>query len=165
MRKSLIVAAMAIGIAVTLGAGSASAGNYGMAGCGLGSIVIGPKGGILQIFAATSNGTLGNQTFGITTGTSNCTEDASAYLNKQQEMFVTVNKKSLEQEMAAGRGEKLDAFAHLLGCPAGKKSEFSAMAQTSHKKVFSSEATPSEILSAVKTEISSNAALAASCKI
>src|SRR6266545_2071443 len=46
--------------------------SYGLAGCGLGSMLIGSKPGIVQIFAATTNGSFGTQTFGITSGTSNC---------------------------------------------------------------------------------------------
>ncbi|MFN8945903.1 MAG: DUF3015 family protein, partial [Pseudobdellovibrionaceae bacterium] len=46
--------------------------GYGMAGCGLGSVVFGDKPGFIQIFAATLNSIGGNQTFGISLGTSNC---------------------------------------------------------------------------------------------
>jgi hypothetical protein len=42
-------------------------------GCGLGTIVFeGQNGLVSQTFAVTTNGTFGNQTFGITSGTSNC---------------------------------------------------------------------------------------------
>jgi len=44
--------------------------GYGMAGCGIGSIVFADKPGMIQIIAATLNGTAGSQTFGITSGTS-----------------------------------------------------------------------------------------------
>ena len=40
--------------------------TYGLAGCGLGSMLIGSKPGIVQIFASTTNGSFGTQTFGIT---------------------------------------------------------------------------------------------------
>ncbi len=46
---------------------------YGMAGCGLGSILFGEtenRGG--QILAATTNGIYGNGTFAMSSGTSNC---------------------------------------------------------------------------------------------
>ena len=44
-------------------------GKYGTAGCGLGSMAFGDQPGGIQILAATTNGILGNQTFGITFGT------------------------------------------------------------------------------------------------
>ncbi len=56
----------------------ASAAPYGTAGCGLGSIVIGSKPGMMQIFAATTNGTSASQSFGITSGTSNCVDHGSS---------------------------------------------------------------------------------------
>ncbi|RYZ63378.1 MAG: DUF3015 domain-containing protein, partial [Proteobacteria bacterium] len=43
--------------------------KYGTAGCGLGNMILGKEN---QVFAATTNGTLGNQSFGITFGTLNC---------------------------------------------------------------------------------------------
>ena len=61
---------------ITLASSSAFAG-YGAAGCGLGSFVFGDNNSWwAQTLGATTNGTSGSQTFGITTGTSNC--DASA---------------------------------------------------------------------------------------
>src|SRR5690348_11977029 len=49
------------------------AGWYGMAGCGLGSLVFGPNDApVAQVLAATTNGTFASQTFGISSGTSNC---------------------------------------------------------------------------------------------
>ena len=48
--------------------------TYGTAGCGLGSMIFGDQKGAIQILAATTNSIFGTQTFGITTGTSNCGE-------------------------------------------------------------------------------------------
>ena len=48
--------------------------QYGMAGCGLGSLAFEPGEG--QISAATTNGTFYNQFFGISSGTLNCVDGA-----------------------------------------------------------------------------------------
>src|SRR3569832_2714255 len=68
----LLLASASVGLAqpttVTVGGGRA----YGSAGCGLGSIVFGSQPGFIQILAATTNGTFASQTFGITSGTSDC---------------------------------------------------------------------------------------------
>ena len=87
--------------------------GYGMAGCGLGSIVFGDKPGMVQIFAATSNGIYGNQTFAITSGTSNCGESGRT---AQVEQFINVNKVALEKEVVRGQGESLSSLSHLMGC-------------------------------------------------
>ena len=72
MKKLLVllfVGFMVIGFSTALFADQK---NYG---CGLGSMAFeGNDGLISQVSAATTNGTSGNQTFGITSGTSNCTQ-------------------------------------------------------------------------------------------
>jgi hypothetical protein len=74
----------------------AQPGNYGDAGCGLGSILFGAKPGFVQVFAATTNGTFGSQTFGITTGTSNCggggggTPTARNYVETNREAVANI---------------------------------------------------------------------------
>ena len=71
MKKSTTT--LAILFAASMAAPAAiSAGGYGSAGCGLGAIVFGSKPGMIQVLAATTNATFYSQTFGITTGTSEC---------------------------------------------------------------------------------------------
>jgi cell pole-organizing protein PopZ len=88
--------------------------KYGSAGCGLGSILFGPGKGITQIFAATTNGTSATQTFGITSGTSNC--DASAPSPKTAKVYVQTNRTALAKEIARGKGETISGLAELSGC-------------------------------------------------
>lgn len=85
---------------------------YGMAGCGWGSQIHGKDGN--QILAATTNGTSGNQTFAISSGTSNCvtaTEQTARIRN-----FIEANYESLVTDMAKGRGESLNTLSHFYGC-------------------------------------------------
>lgn len=87
---------------------------YGTAGCGLGSIVFGDEGGIIQILAATTNGTSANQTFAITSGTSNCgggvVGEASA------KAFIETNREALTKDIARGQGETITSLSTLAGC-------------------------------------------------
>lgn len=87
--------------------------NYGAAGCGLGSVVVGGKDN--QIIAATLNAT-GYQTSGITSGTSNCTDHGAVKKSAQVTMFLEVNKSSLAKDVARGEGETLAGLANILGC-------------------------------------------------
>ncbi|EPG74638.1 PF11220 family protein [Leptospira fainei serovar Hurstbridge str. BUT 6] len=138
--------------------------GYGMAGCGLGSLII-KNNDISQIFAATLNAT-GIQTFGITSGTSNCSSDGIVMKEKAQELFVTVNYESLEQEMALGKGEKLNTFAQLLGCTSDISSaQFGKMAKDKYSSLINSDTTPALLLSAVKSEVRKNESLAKSCAL
>lgn len=89
-------------------------GGYGSAGCGLGSVIIKPSEHFTQIFAATTNGLFGNQTFGITSGTSNCDGPPKPLAALQR--FVVANRSALSIATARGRGEPIVAVAAIAGC-------------------------------------------------
>lgn len=87
--------------------------GYGLAGCGLGSMLFGPEEGAVQIFAGTTNGLAGNQTFGITVGTSNCDIPR---MGQQAAAFIENNKEVVRKEAARGEGETVTAISVLLNC-------------------------------------------------
>ena len=99
---------------VVLGSTAAFAAPYGAAGCGLGSVLLGDKPGFMQVFAATSNGILGSQMFGITTGTSNCGE-ATAEV-KTSQVFIEANREAVAKDMSRGSGETIVSLGNILGC-------------------------------------------------
>ena len=143
---------------------SALAAGYGEAGCGLGSLIFGDSSGPSQILAATTNGTSGNQSFGITSGTSNCDAKGFDTSRLEQEQFVANNFSGLAKEMASGEGEQLTTLAGLLGCPTEKQVHFNRVTQRSYSVIFASDATtPTEMLTAVKTVTSSDAELSSAC--
>lgn len=86
---------------------------YGMAGCGAGSMVFANKPGMVQIFAVTTNGISGNQTFGISSGTLNCGESGLA---SNAQAFIKGNKVALQNDIARGQGETLLALKKVLKC-------------------------------------------------
>jgi hypothetical protein len=86
------------------------------AGCGLGSQFFKENRPVDQVLAATTNGSLGNQTFGITTGTLGCSSGGLIKASKEREVFTATNLRTLEKELAAGRGEYSAALAALTGC-------------------------------------------------
>ncbi len=88
--------------------------SYGLAGCGLGSMLIGSKPGIVQIFAATTNGSFGTQTFGITSGTSNCGTSGGATASTKN--FVETNRAVVAKDIARGQGETIATLTTLAGC-------------------------------------------------
>jgi hypothetical protein len=161
MKKSISII-VAISVALLLFSTNISAGGYGMAGCGLGSMFIQTNDGS-QIFAATSNGTAGNQTFGITSGTSNCTKDGIVMNEKKQEVFVHLNYNSLEKEMALGKGEKLSALASLLGCTKDVKG-FNNFTKNNFAKL-TKDSDPSAFLTSLKAEIQKDSNLKSSCTL
>lgn len=117
--------------------------GYGMAGCGLGSIVFGDKPGMVQIIAATTNGIYGNQTFAITSGTSNCGESGRT---AQVEQFIDVNKVALEKEVVRGQGETLSSLSNLMGC---QNSDFTTQMSKNYSRGFPNGQTSSSDLNKV----------------
>ncbi len=88
-----------------------SSGKYGPAGCGLGAMLLkGKKGLLFNVLAATLNGSSGNQTFGMSTGTLGCKGDSRvAAIN-----FIETNKVFLANDIAKGEGETVNAFLDLI---------------------------------------------------
>lgn len=103
-----------LGGVATVSAQPAGGRAYGTAGCGLGSIVFGSKPGILQIFAATTNGTFASQTFGITTGTSNCSDSGGGVASAKS--FIETNRQALAKDISRGNGETIKNLTTLSGC-------------------------------------------------
>jgi Protein of unknown function (DUF3015) len=110
-----------IGIAITAtlllstaGIAMAQSQAYGAAGCGLGSVIIGNSPGITQVFASTTNGTFGTQTFGITTGTSNCVNPTHGSASART--FSESNRAAMTKDIARGQGETIKTLATLGGC-------------------------------------------------
>lgn len=145
-------------------AGTPVRADYGMAGCGLGSVIIKEKDRVPQIFAGTTNGSYYNNLLGITTGTSNCTASGVVIKEKEQEIFVHLNYESLEREMASGKGEKLDTLANLFGCSNSK--EFGAVAKNNYSKLFGAiDNSPGTLLTHLKQEVSKNQTLKSTCQL
>jgi hypothetical protein len=162
MRK-LVVCGTLLG-AVLFAASAAHAQGYGMAGCGLGTYVFKDNTTGAQILAATTNATFASQTFGITSGTSNCTSGGIIKAQREQAAFAEVNFQDLKRNMAAGGGEFLTSFATLLGCEDTAKPALAKMTQSKYESILPTEKTgPMEMLSGVKTLIKADPALAGSC--
>ncbi|RNC72708.1 MAG: DUF3015 domain-containing protein [Desulfuromonadales bacterium] len=137
--KKIVLAVAALLMAATpvLAAGTARSNT----GCGLGTVLWGNKADgstMSQSLQATTNGTFGNQTFGITTGTSECTQPAKIAENERLINFVRANMDDLAKDIAQGRGESLDTFAELLQVPAEQRPAFNAKLQQNFGRVFTS---------------------------
>ena len=144
-------------------------GNFGSAGCGLGSIIIGPTEGLEQLLAVSTNNIFpGGQSTSITFGIANCDADevkkkASLYRKREQEVFVQVNYNALETEMVRGQGEKLDALGKLLGCPTDNA--FGDFSRKQHSILFQyEEVRPTTFVKQMKAALHSNSKFKKSCK-
>ena len=107
-------------------------GGYGSAGCGLGSVILKPSEHFTQIFAATTNGLFGNQTFGITSGTSNC--DGPPNPVQAAQRYVVANRAALAVATARGRGEPIEALSAIAGC--SPSSQLGPVLQRNFGRIF-----------------------------
>ena len=144
--RSFLAAAAIASVALALPADAASktvkqtesaiqgTGRYGTAGCGLGSLAFGDTPGAVQIFAATTNSLFGTQTFGITTGTSNCGPGLFAQGTKN---FVEANREVVAKDISRGEGEAIGALTVINACQ--DSSKVGAALQQNFAAIFPSD--------------------------
>ena len=132
---------MIVGLAHSKEVSVATKDTYGTAGCGLGSLMFGNQPGPVQIVAATSNQVISaNQTFGMTTGTSNCgTGIINTSENKNLVRFVEKNMDNLAKDIARGDGESLNALAEITGISEAQKPAVFAKLQANFSIIFPSK--------------------------
>ncbi len=152
--KRIAVIAVAV-LFVLTGTAFAAGTAHQNTGCGLGTMLFknsADNSTLLQTFQATTNGIYGNQTFGITTGTSDCQQPKSFASNERLNEFMVANMDNLARDIAQGRGETLDAFAELLGVPSDQRPAFYQQLQSGFAKIFT---TPGVQMASVMDNVAS----------
>jgi hypothetical protein len=157
MKKLVAVAALA-----ALFPAIAVAQQNNIGSCGWGSKVFDGQSGLApQVLGATTNGTFGNQTFGITSGTSGCTQDGAVRSTWKTAMFIDGNKETLARDMSVGSGEALDSLAHLLGVDAADRAAFNRIARDNMQRIFPRDnAETEQVVAALREVLMSDAKLA-----
>jgi len=155
MKKMLAIAALGL-----LPFGSAFAAQD--IGCGLGTeLMKDQKGLIFRVLGATTNGTFGNQTFGITSGTLGCAKNGVVASDARRSMFAAANVDQLSAEIAAGEGETLATLAALYNVDAADLAAFNALAQSQHAALFpNAQVTTGDVLAALEVAMARDARLA-----
>jgi hypothetical protein len=130
-------------------------------GCGLGTMLFdGQSGTAPQALAVTTNGTLGNQTFGITSGTLGCDSQGTITASAELNRFASRNLNKLAQNMAVGEGESLNTLADMIGITDQDKAAFYAATKTHFDTIFaSSTVTAQDILVALQAVMADDAIL------
>jgi hypothetical protein len=127
-------------LAAGLAAGSGVAQANENVGCGLGSMLFeGQTGLAFEVLAATTNGFIGSQTFGITSGTLGCGKPNQPIKAEERiRVFASVNIDSLARDMALGEGETLEALAVLMAVEQADRPAFYALTQARFGEIFPS---------------------------
>ncbi len=156
MKNKLVFAAL---LAATPMFASAAPNNVG---CGLGTMVFNGQSGIFpQILAATTNGTFGNQTFGISTGTLGCAKDGVVQNPVKVSLFIDNNMDRLAQEMSVGEGETLNSLAELIGIDAAQKTAFFRATKEHFAQIVpTTTVTTKDMIASLNTVLAADAGLA-----
>jgi len=150
--KKIALAAL---FAVAASSSMAAANNVGS--CGWGSKVFEGQSGVApQVLAATTNGTSGNQTFGITFGTSGCTQDGVVTSTYKTAMYIDGNRVALARDAAAGQGENLNTLVEVMGVKAADRDLFVATLKSNFGAVFAND----QVAANLKTVLAANSQLA-----
>jgi hypothetical protein len=165
MKKVIMLGAVGVFLAVQGGFAMAAGNPDTGPGCGLGKLawqnyphqkVIG-----IQTMEATTNGLMGNQTFGITSGTSGCTNDGKFWAEHKVNAFAALNFENLAQDMAQGHGEHIASLAALMGIPADQQPAFFAMTQEKYASlVTAGETSPVAMVKALNEAVATHPMLA-----
>jgi len=156
MKRVMIVAA----VACLFSAGQAMAEDS--TGCGVGTMIFdGKSGAAPQVLAVTTNGTLGNQTFGISSGTLGCDSSGTITASEKLNMFASSNMENIAQDMSAGGGESLTTMADIMGIAQADRPAFYATTKANFDRIFSSaDVTAEQVIVSLKTVMVENATLA-----
>ena len=131
--KKVLISIVAIAALSTAGFASVNSET----GCGLGSQIIhDDSSAVMLALQATTNNTLGNQTFGITSGTSGC-KKSKLVMNERAAEFVASNMDQLSREIAIGHGESVSTLAELLNVQ--DKAAFASALQANYNAIYTSE--------------------------
>lgn len=133
---------MAVALTVLMSSAAFAASARNNVGCGLGTMLWEGKADnstLFQAFQATTNGTSGSQTFGISSGTSECQTNSKFVQNEKLIHFVQANMDNLAKDIAMGKGETLDTFAEMLNVDPSRSAAFNATLQANFDKIYTSE--------------------------
>lgn len=133
---------MAVALTVLMSSAAFAASARNNVGCGLGTMLWEGKADnstLFQAFQATTNGTSGSQTFGISSGTSECQTNSQFVQNEKLIHFVQANMDNLAKDIAMGKGETLDTFAEMLNVDPSRSAAFNATLQANFDKIYTSE--------------------------
>jgi hypothetical protein len=158
LNKKLAIVALMVAFPV----GAMAAGENNTGSCGWGAKLFDGQRGIApQVLAATTNGTSGNQTFAISSGTSGCTQDGVVKSNWKTAMFIDGNKTKLARDMSTGSGETLESLAKLMGIQDQHKAAFFQVTKENFARIFATDnLTTDQVMASLKQVLATDSQLA-----
>jgi len=137
----------------------------GDGGCGWGNALFkGSAGTASHVMAGITNAFLGNNTFGMTTGTNGCeTKSSLGYGGKSA---VSAIMDEFSEDVARGEGDALDTVAVLYGVEKTDRDIFAKVMHENFAVIFpSAEVTADEMIASIEQVMKADPALAKYIKV
>lgn len=107
--------------------------------CGWGNMLFeGQRGTPAHFLASTTNGTSGNATFGMTSGTNGCSTNAPLTYGGKSWLAMNGMMDELSEDMAKGQGEALTTYAVVMGVKPEDRAYFESVTHSHFNQIFSS---------------------------
>ena len=130
--KKIILAAVLAAASTTAMADAA-----GGPGCGWGNMLLEGKSGLpVHLVATLVNGTSGNATFGMTTGTNGCSVNGKLSYSGKSLVMAPGMMDEIAANAAVGEGDALTALAVVLGIQPEDRAAFAKLAQQNFSTLF-----------------------------
>ncbi|MCP3913921.1 MAG: DUF3015 domain-containing protein [bacterium] len=97
-----------------------------------------------QILAVTTNGTSGNQTFGISSGTLGCDPEGQIVYSAAVQRFMGERIDKVASDMSQGGGENLEALSNLIGIAPEDRAAFFELTKVNFAVIFPTEEATAE---------------------
>lgn len=150
------------GVVLMTASSAAMAVAAGGPNCGWGNLLFkGSKGIPSHVVAVTTNGTSGNNTFGITSGTNGCDASGSLTYGGRDMVQVSAIMDEFSEDVARGHGDAMDAVAVMIGVKQTDRATFSKVMHENFALIFPSEnVTAEEAMLSVNEVMKTNGQLA-----
>ena len=138
----------------------ASAAAPGGPNCGWGNMLFDGQSGLgAHIIASITNGTSGNNTFGMTTGTNGCsTSDTLTYGGKS---MVSSIMGEFSEDVARGEGDAMDTVAVVYGVEKQDRETFAKVMHENFAVIFPNEdVTADDMMAAIEAVMKADSTLA-----
>ena len=153
MKKTIISIAL-LGLSST-----AMAEAPGGPGCGWGNMLFEGDSGPVQFLASTTNGTSGNKTFGMTSGTNGCSINGK--LSYGGKSLIGSIMGEFSEDVARGEGEALNAVAVMYGVEQQDRAAFASAMHANFQSIFPSEnVTAEQVMTSMNEVMKADARLA-----
>ena len=160
--KSKVVGIGLLGVVLFAAPSFVMAAAPGGPNCGWGNMLFAGQSGLpSHIVAVTTNGTSGNATFGMTSGTNGCSVDGKLTYGGKDMVNVSSIMGEFSEDVARGQGEAMDAIAAMIGVQEQDRAAFAQVMHEHFAAIFPDEdVTAREVLTSVNVVMMNDQRLA-----